>query len=150
VPSPQPIDFIEIKAIKNLFDNNFIVIAGGGGGIPVYEDKTGYIGIDSVIDKDFTSAKLAELINADILVILTAVNNVKINFNKPNEKSLDSVDSQEILKYIKEKQFAPGSMLPKIQAALQFVNNTNKIAYIGNLEEALDIVKNKKGTKITK
>lgn len=137
VPSPKPIDIVEKKVIKQLFDSGNLVIACGGGGIPVVETEFGYQGVEAVIDKDFAAEKLAEIIQADMLIILTAVNKVYINFNKPNQKALDTVSAQELEAYIKEGQFAKGSMLPKIEAVKKFVSSGNdKIAIIAALEDA--------------
>jgi carbamate kinase len=118
VPSPKPIDVIEKNTVKALVDNGTVVITVGGGGIPVVRKDGKLYGTPAVIDKDFASAKLAELLDADMLVILTAVEKVAINFGKPDQKGLDTLTPDEARKYIDEKQFAPGSMLPKVQAAM--------------------------------
>lgn len=149
VPSPLPIDIVEKDVIKTLANNN-ILIAGGGGGIPVYKKGHELIGIDAVIDKDFTSSKMAELVNADILMILTNVDQVMINFGKENEKSIESISVKELQEHITNGEFHDGSMKPKVQAAMNFVNNTNKIAYIANLENASKVLDGKSGTKIFK
>jgi carbamate kinase len=128
--------------------NNTIVIAGGGGGVPVYKDGHSLIGIDAVVDKDFTSSKIAELIDANRFIILTAVDQIKINYSKPNEKSLSVVSLPELEKYISEDQFAPGSMLPKVRAAMKFVQKVGTPAYIGQLKDAHKIIIGKAGTKI--
>ena len=112
VPSPKPIDVIEKNTVKALVDNGTVVITVGGGGIPVVCRDGKLYGTPAVIDKDFASAKLAELLDADMLVILTAVEKVAINFGKPDQKGLDTLTPDEARKYIDEKQFAPGSMLP--------------------------------------
>ncbi|HBD31646.1 MAG TPA: carbamate kinase, partial [Oscillibacter sp.] len=114
VPSPKPIDVIEKNTVKALVDNGTVVITVGGGGIPVVCRDGKLYGTPAVIDKDFASAKLAELLDADMLVILTAVEKVAINFGKPDQKGLDTLTPDEARKYIDEKQFAPGSMLPKV------------------------------------
>jgi len=150
VPSPKPVDICEKQVIKMMVDEGIITIACGGGGMPVvYED--GYLrGVDAVIDKDFASAKLAELISADVLFILTAVDQVKINFNKPDEKSLPSLTIEEANKYIAEGHFAPGSMLPKVEAAIAFAaSGSDKKAIIGSLEQAGLAIKGESGTVIT-
>lgn len=147
VASPMPIDIIEKNVIKNLVDNNFIVIAVGGGGIPVVKQKDGYYGVDAVIDKDFASEKIAEILDADKLVILTAVDRVMINYGKPNQKALKTLTNDEAEQYIADNQFSAGSMLPKVQAALKFVNSKPKrIAIIANLDNAGDAISGKNGT----
>lgn len=147
VASPKPIDIIEKNTINYLCKNH-IVIACGGGGIPVI-NKNGLEGISAVIDKDLSSSLLANLINADYLIILTAVNKVEINFGKPNAMKLDKINVEEAQQYIKQNQFAEGSMLPKIEAAINFVNNNiNRKAIIANLNEANQILNNV-GTIIT-
>ena len=123
VPSPKPIDVIEKNTVKALVDNGTVVITVGGGGIPVVRRDGKLYGTPAVIDKDFASAKLAELLDADMLVILTAVEKVAINFGKPDQKGLDTLTPDEARKYIDEKQFAPGSMLPKVQAAMSFAES---------------------------
>ena len=148
VASPKPKDIREIKSIKRLLKEHTIVIAGGGGGIPVYKEGNKLIGVDAVIDKDFTSAKIAELIDANKFIILTAVDKIKINFSKPNEKSLSVVSLKELTQYIKEGQFAPGSMLPKVEASMRFVKKVGTPAYIGKLEDAHNIILGRAGTKI--
>lgn len=153
VPSPKPIDIIEKRIIKQLVDSDNIVIAVGGGGIPVI--KTNKIelleGVAAVIDKDKSASLLAREINADILLILTAVDKVYLNYNKENQKELNKITVKEARRFIDEGQFAKGSMLPKIEACLDFVNNNeNKKAIIGSLEEAEDTIKGLSGTIITK
>ncbi|MBS4462511.1 carbamate kinase [Aerococcaceae bacterium zg-B36] len=123
VASPKPVDIIEANVIKKLVNNDVITIAVGGGGIPVVEEEGQLVGVEAVIDKDFASAKLAELIDADVLLILTGVDNVYINFNKPNQQKLENITIKQAKEWIEEGQFAPGSMLPKIEAAIEFVEN---------------------------
>ena len=149
VPSPKPINVVEIDVVKTLVDAGHLVITVGGGGIPVYKDGNQYIGVPAVIDKDFASAKLAELLDADMLIILTAVDKVKINFNQPNEKSLDNITISEINTLIKEGHFHKGSMLPKIEASKSFVEGkSGRIAIIAALEEATEAISGTAGTKI--
>ena len=150
VPSPKPLKIIEIDAINKLINNNCIVIASGGGGIPVIEDEGRLYGISAVIDKDFSSEKLAEAINADLLMILTTVDKVSINYKKDNEQKLNSLSLDEIDKYINEEQFAKGSMLPKIEACKIFVENTNNQAIITSLLSAKDALNGISGTLIKK
>ena len=149
VPSPKPIDIVEKNCVKMLYDNGVIVIAAGGGGIPVVLKNGCYKGVDAVIDKDFTTAKLAELVEADTLIILTAVEKVAIKFGKPDEKWLSEMAVKEAQKYIDAKEFAEGSMKPKIEAALGFVKSgKNRTALITSLEKALDSIDGKTGTLI--
>lgn len=149
VPSPKPIDFIGINAIKENVDRGTIVITGGGGGIPIIEKNNTYEGVDGVIDKDFALAKIASLVNADTLIILTAVDHVYVNYGKPDQKALVTTNLKELEQYIKENQFAPGSMLPKIQAAINFVSSgKNKTAIIADLTKVEDALEGKSGTKI--
>ena len=150
VASPKPVDIVEINAVKELVNNGNIVITVGGGGIPVIDDN-GIKGVDAVIDKDFASAKLAELLNADILLILTAVDSVYLNYKKEDEKELRDVTVSELKKYIEEGHFAKGSMLPKVEACMEFINNNNNgVAVITSLDKALLALKGKTGTRITK
>lgn len=149
VPSPIPQDFLGINAIKKTVDNGVVVIVGGGGGIPTIEKNGQFIGVDGVIDKDFALAKIAELINADTFIILTAVDHVFVNWGKENQKALTTTNVEELEKYIKENQFASGSMLPKVQAAINFVNSgKNKTAIIADLSKVEEALEGKSGTKI--
>ena len=146
VPSPLPIDIIEKESIKTLLNNGQVVVCAGGGGIPVILKDNKLEGVAAVIDKDYASAKLAELINADYLVILTAVDNVCINFNKENEKKLTNTSREELQKYLEEGHFAKGSMYPKVQAVLNFLKDQNKTAVIASLDNAKEAFKLKAGT----
>jgi len=149
VPSPLPIDIIEKSAIKALMKDGQVVICAGGGGIPVINKDNKLEGVAAVIDKDYASSKLADLINADYLVILTAVDNVCINFNKPDQKKLEKVTTTELNKYLEEGHFAKGSMYPKVQACLNFVKSgDNKTAIIASLDNAKEAFKEKAGTII--
>jgi carbamate kinase len=148
VASPKPIDIIEKNIIKDLLEKGNIVVAAGGGGIPVTREK-GLKGVAAVIDKDFTSAKLAELIKADIFIILTAVKRVSVNFRKPNELEFSKMSVKEAKHYISTNEFGKGSMEPKIVAAVSFVeSNKNGQAIIASLEDAALAVKGKTGTII--
>lgn len=150
IASPKPIDIIEKDVIKNLVANNTLVIACGGGGIPVIENEGNLVGTAAVIDKDFASEKLAELVNADILLILTAVQKVAINYGKTDEKWLDKISYKQAQEYIDQNQFSAGSMLPKVQAAMLFVNkNDSRKAIIAELQSAGDALIGKNGTTIT-
>jgi carbamate kinase len=149
VPSPEPYKIVEIDIIDKL-SKNYIVIASGGGGIPVVETANGYKGVDAVIDKDKSSCKMAKDLQADMLVILTTVERVCINYNKKNEKPMDKLNINDALLYIKQGQFARGSMLPKVEACIEFVkNNKESIAIITSLEKAKDALNGNTGTKIS-
>ena len=151
VASPKPKKICELATIKKLVEEHNIVITCGGGGIPVISTKNGYKGVDAVIDKDRTSALLASSLDADILLILTAVDKVKINFGKENEKSLSKITTEEASNYIKSGEFAAGSMLPKVEARLNFLNHSkNKKSIITSLENAKDAINGKTGTTIIK
>ena len=149
VPSPMPKKIVELSAVKTLWDTT-IVITAGGGGIPVIENEDGSLsGIAAVIDKDLAAERLAEDINADILMILTEVEKVSINFRKPDQKDLSVITSAEAEQYIREGHFAPGSMLPKIQAAVKFVKaNPGGKAIITSLYKAVDALEGNAGTTI--
>lgn len=149
VPSPKPVDFLSIETIKSTIEKGTITIFGGGGGIPIIEKNGTIVGLDGVIDKDFTCSKIAEKIGADTFVILTAVDYVYVNWNKPNQKRLERVSTKELETYINENQFAPGSMLPKIQAAIQFVKgHPSRKAIIADLKDIELALENKIGTTI--
>lgn len=151
VPSPQPIDIIEKNIIKQLVENDNIVIACGGGGIPVIKtDKIELLeGVAAVIDKDRSAALLARLIDADTLLILTAVDKVCLNYNTENQIELNSISVKEALNYIEAGHFAKGSMLPKIEACIDFVKgNSSKKAIIGSLEKAQLAISGESGTII--
>jgi len=152
VASPKPQNIIEAEIIKAMLAAGHIPIAAGGGGIPVAMRDGQYRGMGAVIDKDFSAAKLAELIGADIFIILTAVEKVAINFGKPDQKWLDTLTVAEAEKYINENQFAKGSMLPKVQAAMAFVSSAPEpaSALITLLTKAKDGIAGKTGTRIIK
>ncbi len=149
VPSPKPVDDIEKHMVNTLINDGYVVITVGGGGIPVVRRNGKLYGTPAVIDKDFASAKLAELVKADALVILTAVDKVAINFGKPEEKWLDEMSIAEAEQYIKEGHFAPGSMLPKVKAAISFAE-TGGEAIIASLENAGKAVRGESGTTVHK
>lgn len=151
VASPKPIDIVEKDAILDLTANNFIVVACGGGGVPVYKNNNGSLeGVSAVIDKDFAAEKLAELVSADYLFILTAVDRVAINFGKPEQKELLNMTIKEGKKYCEEGHFAPGSMLPKVEAAMMFVKSgKNRNAVICSLEKVQLAISGESGTLIT-
>lgn len=151
VASPLPVEIVELDAVKTLNDAGFVVVTVGGGGIPVVRNEAGDLeGVAAVIDKDLASEKLARDMDADALVILTAVEKVSINFKKPDQKDLDRMSAAEAKQYIKEGHFAPGSMLPKIEAALNFVESKpGRIAIITSLDKAVDAIEGRAGTAIT-
>ena len=149
VASPCPIDVIEKESIQALVAAGQLVIAVGGGGIPVAERPEGLVGVPAVIDKDLASAKLAQLVGADVLIILTAVEQVAVNFGKPDQKGLDCMDIAQAQEYIAQGQFAPGSMLPKVRAAMSFAKSGGK-AIIAALERAAEAVQGKSGTVVIK
>lgn len=140
VPSPKPISIVEYPVIKAMIEQDFVTISAGGGGIPVKQAEFGYEGVEAVIDKDFASAKLAELVEADYLVILTGVDNVYVNFNQPNQEKLENVTVAQLNNWIAEDQFAPGSMLPKVEAAIAFVENNPKGKAIITSLESIEAV----------
>lgn len=148
VASPIPKKIVEIKPIRKLLKQNTLVIACGGGGIPVILDKGTYRGVDAVIDKDRTSALLASELGADKLIILTTLDKVCINYKKDDEKELDIMSLEDAKKYIKQGEFAPGSMLPKVEAAMEFVKNTGNEALISSLEHAKEAISGTTGTII--
>ena len=149
VAAPKPVDIVEKDAIKALVDADQVVIACGGGGIPVLAQDNKLQGASAVIDKDFASELLAENLDADFFIILTAVEKVAINFGKPEEKWLDDLDTEEARQFIKEGHFAPGSMLPKVQAAVKFAESKpGRTALITLLEKAKDGIQGKTGTHI--
>ena len=152
VPSPIPQRIVELKVVEQLVKAGDIVITVGGGGIPVVETEQGLKGVAAVIDKDRSSALLAQSIGADMLIILTAVDRVCINYNRPDQKELPTMTLEEAEKYIEEKQFAPGSMLPKVQSCMEFVkNNTHGgTAVITSLQKAKVALQGETGTIITK
>ena len=150
VASPIPRKIVEIESVKQLWDST-IVITCGGGGIPVIENWDGSLeGVAAVIDKDFAAELLAEQVDADVLMILTEVEKVAINFNKPDQQNLSHMSHKEAAQYCDEGQFAPGSMLPKVQACMKFVRAyPNKKAIITSLDKAIEALEGKTGTVIT-
>ena len=150
VASPLPQKIVELKTIEQMVEDNNIVIACGGGGIPVIDRMNGYKGVDAVIDKDKTSALLAKEIDADVLLILTAVDKVKIHFNTPDEVSLDELSLSEAKEYMEAGEFAKGSMLPKVDACVSFIEHTrgDKKAIISSLKKAVEALQGKSGTTI--
>ena len=148
VPSPIPKKILNDKVIKKLVEDDVIVICAGGGGVPVIMEDNLLKGVDAVIDKDKSASLLAKEVDADVLLILTAVDKVYLNYNKENMTELDTITVEEARKYISDNEFAPGSMLPKIEACISFVENRNKTAIITSLECASDALEHKNGTVI--
>jgi len=147
VPSPLPIDVIEKEMIKTLLRNHHVVICAGGGGIPVIREGNQLHGVAAVIDKDYASAKVAELVDADILVILTAVDYVYADYNKPTKKRLETIALTDAKALFEAGHFGKGSMLPKVQACLNFVSaKAGKTAVVGLLDKAVDVFGLKSGT----
>ena len=152
VPSPQPKSIVELESIKTLIENGTLVIAAGGGGVPVIrEQHDSFKGVDAVIDKDKTSALLGADIHCDQLIILTAIDYVYVNYNTDNQKALKTVTPEELEAYIKEDQFAKGSMLPKIESAISFIKNNPKgSVLITSLDQLDNALEGKIGTLIKK
>ena len=150
VPSPRPQKIVEIRTIKDLINKGNIVIACGGGGIPVVKYRNGYKGVDAVIDKDRTSARLAIDLKADVLLILTAVDQVAINFKEEDEQKLRTMTVKEAKEFIAAKEFAEGSMLPKVEACIDFAENSKGYAMITSLKKAKLALEGKTGTVIRK
>ncbi|MGD9581412.1 MAG: carbamate kinase [Vampirovibrionia bacterium] len=148
VASPLPVKIVEYGAIKTLIDNNVVVIAVGGGGIPVVERDGELWGAEAVIDKDFGTCLLAKQLSADAFIISTAIDKVYINFGKENQQAIDQMTVAEAEKYIEEGHFAPGSMLPKIKACIDFVKTTGNKAIITNPEMLALASEGKAGTTI--
>lgn len=140
VSSPKPQTILEYPVIKSLIQQDFVTISAGGGGIPVKKAEYGYQGVEAVIDKDFASAKLAELVDADYLFILTGVDNVYINFNQPNQEKLEEVTASQLKQWIQEGHFAPGSMLPKVQAAISLVESRPESQVVITSLENIDAI----------
>ena len=151
VPSPQPIKICELSTIEKMLKERNVVITCGGGGVPVIKTRNGYKGVDAVIDKDRTSALLATKLKADILLILTTVEKASINYKKPDEKKLGNLTLAEVKEYVENKEFAEGSMLPKVEACMYFIEHTKgKKAIITSLAKAKFAIEGKTGTTIVK
>jgi len=149
VASPRPVRIIESEVVRHLVKDGYVVVAAGGGGIPVVADENGVLrGVAAVIDKDLASAVLAGEIAADMLVIATAVDKVCLHFGKPNQRALDSMTVAEAGRFIAECHFAPGSMLPKIEACVQFVTRSGREALITCPEVLSDALQGRTGTRL--
>ncbi|NJD98511.1 carbamate kinase [Thermococcus sp. LS1] len=150
VPSPDPIGHVEAPVIQDLVEKGFIVIASGGGGVPVIEEDGMLKGVEAVIDKDLAGEKLAEEVNADIFMILTDVNGAAINYGKPDERWLEKVTVEELKRYYNEGHFKKGSMGPKVLAAIRFVEWGGERAVIAALDKAVEALEGKTGTQVIK
>lgn len=150
VASPRPVEINELAAIKNLIEGGFVVISVGGGGVPVIKSSDGQLtGVAAVIDKDLAGEKLAEDIDADLLLILTAVEKVSLNFGKPDQMDLDTLSVEDAGKYIAQGHFAPGSMLPKVEAAVKFAaSGAGRKAIITSLDKAAAALEGRAGTVV--
>ena len=149
VPSPRPYHTVEAETINKLVASGTIVIAGGGGGVPVHvDDKGNYEGLDAVIDKDFASAVLGREIGADILIILTSIDKVAINFSQPDQQELNHCTLSQIKKYRDEGHFPSGSMGPKIEAVIAFLENGGEMVTISNFKDARKALSGEAGTRI--
>ena len=146
VPSPKPLRIVQSREIKKLIQENFIVISCGGGGIPVMKEGTRFQGIEAVIDKDLASAKLGEQVNADILIIATDVEKVALNYGRIDYKYLDRVSTADAKEYMKQGHFPPGSMGPKIQAVINFLESGGEQAIITSIEKIKEALEGKAGT----
>ncbi len=148
VPSPEPKEIIELDSVRRLLGAGKIVVAAGGGGVPVVKGKKGWKGVDAVIDKDKTSSLLAQKLNAQKLLILTDVEKAALNYGKPNQKWLSKISVEEAKEYLKEGHFPEGSMKPKIESAIRF-SEKGKTSIITSLSSAMKALKGKAGTHIT-
>ena len=149
VPSPKPISIVEISCIETLLDNNFVVIACGGGGIPVVEKNGEYVGCEAVIDKDAASSLLAKSLNADLFVISTAVDYAYINYNSGGEEMIKEIKASKLREYLEKGHFGKGSMEPKIKACIEFTESTGHRSVITSPSNIYDSVKGLRGTQIT-
>lgn len=150
VPSPNPVCIVEKEIIKNNVDDGFIVIASGGGGIPVIKKRKRYIGVEAVIDKDLSACCLALDIKANILLMLTDINKVALHYNTPKQKFIDVMNIEEAKKYLAEGHFKVGSMKPKVEAGIRFIENGGDRSVIGSLFSAVAALEGRDGTTITK
>jgi len=148
VPSPEPIQQVEGDVIKMLVDLGAIVIASGGGGIPVIRTRGGYKGVEAVIDKDLAAERLAEITEMDTLLILTDVERVKLDYGKENEREIEHMNVEEAERYLAEGQFLKGSMEPKVKACIRFLRKGGKRAMIAALDKAMEALDGKSGTEI--
>jgi carbamate kinase len=150
VASPRPVTIVEKREIRKLIDLGFIVIACGGGGIPVVREQRTFHGVDAVIDKDLASAKLAEEVGVDIFLIATDVEGVAVSFGRPEQKFLRTLSTSEAARYLEEGEFPPGSIGPKVEAAVQFLESGGKRAIISSIEDIEKAIAGDAGTEILK
>lgn len=150
VPSPKPLEIVEEDAIRTLFQEGYLVITAGGGGIPVIRNQEGLQGAEAVIDKDFASALVAERVGVDVLVILTGVSRVSIHFGRPDERELEELTVEECRGYLEAGEFPPGSMGPKMEAAVEFVENSGGTAIITSIERVKEALGGRDGTRVVK
>jgi carbamate kinase len=151
VPSPDPKQIMERGAVKALVESGYVVVASGGGGVPVMKSADGSLaGVEAVIDKDLAAERLAHEVKADILLMLTDVRNVLVNYREPSEKALGKVTVSDLEKYQLEGHFKAGSMGPKVEAMLRFLKNGGKRAVIACLDEALEALEGDRGTQLTR
>ena len=150
VASPKPVDIVEKKEIKKLLDNDFIVICTGGGGIPVVQKGRGFAGVEAVIDKDLATSKLAQEINADVLIICSDIRGASVNWGKEDEQLLRKVSLEEMQGHVDDGQFPAGSMGPKVDAIMQFVEATGNRGVICHLEDIVKALAGEVGTEIVK
>lgn len=150
VPSPKPLEIVEEDAIRTLFREGYLVITAGGGGIPVIRNREGLQGAEAVIDKDFASALVAERVGVDVLVILTGVSRVSIHFGRPDERELEELTVEECRGYLEAGEFPPGSMGPKVEAAVEFVENSGGTAIITSIERVKEALGGRDGTRVVK
>jgi carbamate kinase len=150
VPSPKPKEIIELSSIKALIELGCIVIAAGGGGIPVMRDQNGSLrGVEAVLDKDYSSSILASALQADLLLISTSVEKVALNYKKPNQKDLDHVTLSEAKAYMEQGHFAPGSMRPKVEAIIEYLERGGKDAIVTSLSALTKSLSGEAGTRFT-
>lgn len=148
VPSPKPLEIVELDIVKKLVEDSCLLIAGGGGGIPVSKNSSGFEGVDCVVDKDHVASLLAKSIGASVLFLLTDIDKVKLNYGKPNESDLDTITVKTAKKLLKEGAFLEGSMKPKILASLDFLESGGDIAIITSFDHAVAALNGKAGTRI--
>ena len=150
VPSPVPVDIVEMEVIKKLVRDGVIVVACGGGGVPVVEEDGNLKGVDAVIDKDLASSLLAREIGADVVMFLTTVDKVCLNYNTPAQVELDRLTVEDARRYLAEGQFPPGSMGPKFQAAVEFVEQGGERAVVCKPEDVIEALEGRGGTVVEK
>ncbi|HIA10437.1 MAG TPA: carbamate kinase, partial [Candidatus Nitrosopelagicus sp.] len=148
VPSPKPLEIVELDILKELAEDSCLLIAAGGGGIPVIKNGSGFEGVNCVIDKDRSASLLAKSIKASVLLLLTDIDKVKLNYGKSDESDLDIITVKDAKKFLKEEQFLEGSMEPKIQASIDFLESGGDVVIITSFDHALAALNGKAGTRI--